>query len=309
MAHRLLRQPGMVDIPHLESSKAVKTTIGAGILLSSLAYFLFAVHDGMIKLLVETTTVWQILFCRSIAILAGCFAMGGRGLMRETIASPVRRPMMLRSLFLLAAWLCYFHAAKFLPLADLTTLYFAAPIVAVVLSIPMLQEKVSVASWAAVTIGFVGVIVASDPTGMADGWPVYLAILAACCWAIATILLRRTAQDASSMVQMAMTNIFFLALTAPVALSTWTTPTGRAQLMLIAVGLIGGLGQLAYFESMRRAPISVIAPFEYTALIWAFALGYAIWGDIPGPNVIAGAMLIASAGVIILFAERRRASA
>jgi RarD protein len=309
MAHRLLRQPGMVDIPLLESSKAVKTTIGAGILLSSLAYFLFAVHDGMIKLLVETTTVWQILFCRSIAILAGCFAMGGRGLMRETIASPVRRPMMLRSLFLLAAWLCYFHAAKFLPLADLTTLYFAAPIVAVVLSIPMLREKVSVASWAAVTIGFVGVVVASDPTGMADGWPVYIAIIAACCWAIATILLRRTSQDASSMVQMAMTNIFFLALTAPVALSTWTTPTGRAQLMLIAVGLIGGLGQLAYFESMRRAPISVIAPFEYTALIWAFALGYAIWGDIPGPNVIAGAMLIASAGVIILFAERRRASA
>lgn len=292
----------------IESSSIVKTTIGAGILLSSLAYFLFAMHDAMIKLLVENTTVWQILFCRSIAILAGCFLIGGRSLLHETIASPVRRPMMIRSLFLLAAWLCYFHAAKFLPLADLTTLYFAAPIVAVVLSMPMLGEHVPLASWVAVITGFAGVIIASDPTGMADGWPVYLAILAACCWAVATILLRRTSQDASSMVQMAMTNVFFLALTAPVALSTWTMPTGAAQILLIAVGLIGGLGQLAYFESMRRAPISVIAPFEYTALIWAFALGYAIWGDIPGQNVIAGAVLIASAGVIILVAEKRRAS-
>ncbi|KQW27993.1 hypothetical protein ASE36_16170 [Rhizobium sp. Root274] len=287
----------------------MKTTIGAGIVLSSLAYFLFAVHDSMIKLLVESTTVWQILFCRSIAILTGCLIMGGRGLVRETMTSPVRRPMMIRSLFLLSAWLCYFHAAKFLPLADLTTLYFAAPIVAVVLSIPMLGEQVSFASWAAVVTGFVGVIVASDPTGIADGWPVYLAILAACCWAIATILLRRTSQDASSMVQMAMTNVFFLALTAPVALSTWTMPAGGAQILLIAVGVIGGVGQLAYFESMRRAPISIIAPFEYTALIWAFALGYAIWGDIPGRNVVAGAVLIASAGVIILVAERRRAIA
>ncbi|TPP07146.1 DMT family transporter [Rhizobium glycinendophyticum] len=287
----------------------MKTTIGAGIVLSSLSYFLFAVHDSMIKLLVETTTVWQILFCRSIAILTGCLIMGGRGLVRETLTSTVRRPMMIRSLFLLSAWLCYFHAAKFLPLADLTTLYFAAPIVAVVLSIPMLGEHVSFASWAAVVTGFVGVIVASDPTGMADGWPVYLAILAACCWAIATILLRRTSQDASSMVQMAMTNVFFLALTAPVALSNWTMPAGGAQILLVAVGVIGGMGQLAYFESMRRAPISIIAPFEYTALIWAFALGYAIWGDIPGRNVVAGAVLIASAGVIILVAERRRATA
>jgi RarD protein len=299
----------MVAYPDPESSIAVKTTIGAGIILSSLAYFLFAVHDSMIKLLVETTTVWQILFCRSIAILVGCLIMGGRGLVRETMTSPVRRPMMIRSLFLLSAWLCYFHAAKFLPLADLTTLYFAAPIVAVVLSIPMLGEQVSFASWAAVVTGFIGVIVASDPTGMADGWPVYLAIIAACCWAVATILLRRTSQDASSMVQMAMTNVFFLALTAPVALSTWTMPTGGAQILLVAVGVIGGMGQLAYFESMRRAPISIIAPFEYTALVWAFALGYAIWGDIPGRNVVAGAVLIASAGVIILIAERRRATA
>ncbi len=288
---------------------SVKTAVGAGILLSSLAYLLFAMHDAMIKLLVESTTVWQILFCRSIAILLGCYILGGRGLARETATSPALRPMMLRSLFLLAAWLCYFNAAKHLPLADLTTLYFAAPIAAILLAIPILGEKVPLSSWIAVITGFVGVVIASNPTGLTTGWPVYLALIAAICWAIATTLLRTTSQSASSMVQMTMTNVFFLALTTPMALVTWTAPSGTTQILLLAVGFIGGLGQLSYFEALRRAPISVIAPLEYTALIWAFALGYAIWQEVPSANVWAGAVLIAGAGLIILFAQRRRTPA
>ncbi|MGL3607500.1 DMT family transporter [Rhizobium sp. G187] len=287
----------------------MKTVIGAGILLSSLAYFLFAVHDSMVKLLVETATVWQILFCRSLVILVGCLAMGGRALVHETRTSPALRPMMLRSLFLLAAWLCYFNSAKYMPLADITTLYFAAPIVAILLSIPILRERVPLTSWVAVLTGFAGVIIASNPTGMTTGWPVYLALLAAVCWAIATILLRSTSQSTTSIVQMAMTNLFFLGLTAPMAIHSWTMPTGNALILLLSVGIIGGLGQLAYFESLRHAPISIVAPLEYTALIWAFALGYAIWGDIPGVNVWAGAVLIAAAGLIILIAGRRRSIA
>jgi len=287
----------------------VKTAVGAGIALSSLAYLFFATHDAMIKLLVESTTVWQILFCRSIVILIGCFVLGGRSLARETMRSPALRPMMLRSLFLLAAWLCYFNAAKHLPLADLTTLYFAAPIAAILLAIPILGEKVPLTSWIAVITGFVGVVIASNPTGISTGWPVYLALVAAVCWAIATTLLRTTSQNASSMVQMAMTNVFFLALTAPMALASWTMPGGASQILLLAVGVIGGLGQLSYFEALRRAPISVIAPLEYTALIWAFALGYAIWKDVPGPNVWAGAVLIAAAGLIVLVAQGRRRAA
>lgn len=292
--------------PRYLKDTLVKTAVGAGILLSSLAYLCFAMHDAMIKLLVESTTVWQILFCRSIAILLGCFILGGRNLARETATSPALRPMMLRSLFLLAAWLCYFNAAKHLPLADITTLYFAAPIAAILLAIPILGEKVPLSSWIAVLTGFAGVVIASNPTGMTTGWPVYLALVAAVCWAIATTLLRTTSQSASSMVQMTMTNVFFLLLTTPMALATWTMPSGGAQILLLAVGFIGGLGQISFFEALRRAPISVIAPLEYTALIWSFILGYAIWRDVPGPNVWTGAVLIAGAGMIILFAARKR---
>jgi drug/metabolite transporter (DMT)-like permease len=74
--------------------------------------------------------------------------------------------------------------------------------------------------------------------------------------------------------------------------------------MLLGVGILGGLAQYTYFEAMRRAPVSILAPFEYTSLIWAFALGFLIWGDIPSANVTTGAVLIGGAGILIIFSER-----
>jgi hypothetical protein len=74
----------------------VKTTVGLGILLTSLSYLLFTLHDGIIKLLVETTAVWQILFFRSVVILAGCLIFGGPSLVEEAVRSPVVRPMMIQ---------------------------------------------------------------------------------------------------------------------------------------------------------------------------------------------------------------------
>lgn len=103
---------------------------------------------------------------------------------------------------------------------------------------------------------------------------------------------------------MTVTNSFFLLLTGAMLISVWHTPTPVELALSLATGIIGGGAQFAFFEGMRRAPISVLAPFEYTSLVWAFVLGYAIWGDIPAANVFIGAALICSAGLIIVFSER-----
>lgn len=73
---------------------------------------------------------------------------------------------------------------------------------------------------------------------------------------------------------------------------------------MAGTGVVAGIGQFAMFEGMRRAPVSVLAPFEYSSLVWAFVLGYLIWSDVPGSNVFAGAALIISAGMIIIASER-----
>ncbi len=284
----------------------LKTPYGFGILLVTISYFIFSTHDAVIKLLVEHVTVWQILFFRSVTVCICCLFIGGPRLARRAATSDIVKPMAIRSLFLISAWISYYTAAKSLQLGELTTLYFAAPVVAMLLAGPMLKEHVTPARWTAVIVGFIGVIIASNPIGLKVSLPVYLALQAACLWAFSTVLLRRTALHETSMVQMMLTNFFFIVLTGGMLIFDWRNIDLTTTAMLFGVGLLGGLAQFAYFEGMRRAPVSILAPFEYTALIWAFVLGFLIWGDLPAANVAIGAVLIGSAGLLIIFGERFR---
>ena len=284
----------------------MQKTVSSGILLTSFAYFLFSLQDASVKWLVVALPVWQILFVRSVTIFSLCFLFGGRPLMRAARHSPVLKPLFLRNLLLLAAWLSYYTAARDLGLTELTTLYYASPIVMTILSVPILGEKVPSYRWLAVVVGFVGVVVACGIAvkGLTLSWPVYLALQAAVFWAVASVLLRKTALHERTQVQMVISSGFFLLFTAIAVPFVWQ-PVSLIDLALMAgTGLLAGIGQFALFEGMRRAPVSVLAPFEYTSLVWAFALGYLIWSDVPGSNVVVGAVLIFSAGTIIIASER-----
>ncbi len=278
----------------------------AGILLTSLAYFLFTVHDAAVKLLVAAIPVWQVLFFRSLTILAGCAAFGGPALFRDAIRSPIVKPMFLRSFLILGAWLCYYNAARSLQLAELTTIYYAAPIIVTVLSVIVLKESVPLARWAAVFGGFAGVFIACDPARLGLSVPVLLVLAAAFMWGTSIILLRKIAMQEKTIVQMILNNGFFL-FTAGVPLAwVWQTPSASQALLLLGAGMLAGLAQFTLFEGMRRAEASVIAPFEYTALVWAFALGYLIWADVPRVEVFVGASLIMAAGLLVVASEHRR---
>lgn len=281
-------------------------TVSSGILLTFVAYFMFSLQDASVKWLVAALPVWQILFVRSVTIFSLCLAFGGRPLLLNARRSPVLKPLFLRNLLLLAAWLSYYTAARDLGLAELTTLYYASPIVMTILSVPILGEKVPGYRWLAVATGFVGVVVACGIAvkGIALSLPVYLALQAAIFWAIATVLLRKTALQERTHVQMTISSGFFILFTALALPFVWQ-PISPSDLVLMAgTGVLAGIGQFALFEGMRRAPVSVLAPFEYSSLIWAFALGYLIWSDVPGSNVFVGAALIFSAGMIIIVRER-----
>ncbi|WP_430250849.1 DMT family transporter [Neorhizobium sp. DAR64860/K0K1] len=282
----------------------MKSSIGSGILLVSTSYFVFTLHDAVIKLLVVDVGVWQIIFFRSLTVLIACLVIGGRGFIPRVVRSPIVRPMMVRSVILLAAWVSFYTAAKSLQLAELTTIYYANPIVATLLAIPVLREKVPAVRWVAIILGFVGVVIAADPTGLTISVPVGLALLAAILWAIGSVLLRKTAMSEKTLVQMTLTNAFFVVMTFVMAVLTWQPVDLKSGALLALVGILGGTAQATLFEAMRRAPVSVLAPFEYSSLIWAFVLGYAIWQDIPASNVAAGAALIFCAGLLIVASER-----
>jgi drug/metabolite transporter (DMT)-like permease len=284
----------------------VKNPVGYGILLTSFAYMLFTAHDATIKLLVVTIPVWQILFFRSVTILAGCFLFEGPSLVGKVRRSPIVKPMILRSMLMLVAWISYYSAARYLQLAEVTTLYYAAPIVGTILATIVLGEKVGITRWLAVGVGFCGVLIACNPVGLSISWPVYLALQAAVLWATGMVLLRKTALHEKSLIQMSVSNVMFILFTGAMAILYWKTPNMHELILLCSTGIIAGIAQFTLFEGMRQAPVSVLAPFEYTSLVWAFLLGYAIWGDIPKHNVFLGAILILSAGSIIIASERLR---
>ncbi len=277
-----------------------------GILLTTLSFFLFSLQDASVKWLVATLPVCQVLFIRSVTIVAICAAIGRGPALRRASGSPVLWPMLWRTLLLLAAWLSYYTAARDLGLAQLTTLYYAAPIVVTVLAMPVLGEAVPPSRWIAVLTGFVGVLVACDVfgQGLAVSWPVYLALQAAVFWGIATILLRKTALEEGTLVQMLISSALLMVFTG-LALPFLWQPLSLSELALIVgTGVLAGAGQYALFEGMRRAEVSLLAPFEYSSLIWGFLLGFLIWHEVPSANVFVGAGLIIGAGVLVIGAER-----
>lgn len=278
----------------------------SGILLASFSFFLFSLQDASVKWLVAALPVWQVLFVRSVTIFAICAAIGRGSGLRRASTSPILKPMLVRNLLLLAAWLSYYTAARDLGLAELTTLYYASPIVTTLLAVPFLREVVPPSRWVAVVTGFVGVLIACNifANGVGISLPVYLALQAAVFWGIATILLRKTALEETTLVQMIISSGFLMLFTGVVAPFVWQSLDLASFALIVGTGVFAGVAQYALFEGMRRAEVSLLAPFEYTSLIWGFVLGFLIWNEVPGLNVFVGAAMIISAGLIIVAAER-----
>ncbi|MDE2517746.1 MAG: DMT family transporter [Rhodospirillales bacterium] len=277
----------------------------AGMGLGALAYAMFSVHDAGIKWLVAILPVWQVVWVRSGLITAFCLLTGRTRLVERAIASPVRATSLWRGIMVLVAWLFYFTASRRLPLAQMTSLYFAAPLMVTVMAAPMLGERVSRGRWAAVALGFAGVMLASDPGGVRASLPAAMVLLAAALWAYGVILMRKVARHEPSIVQVFVTNACFFVSTTIPTLWLWHPMAPGQWLLLGGVAAIGGLAQFTLFEGARFAPASVLATVEYSSLIWAFLLGALIWGDDPTRPVLLGAALIVAAGVLLLAMERR----
>jgi drug/metabolite transporter (DMT)-like permease len=256
-----------------------------------------------VKWLVAGHTVWEILFVRSVTITVLCLAIGRGPLVRQVLVSPNKGPLLLRGAVILGAWLCYYRAARDLQLAELVTIYFAAPLMVTALSVLLLKEQVRWQRWAGTSLGFVGVVAACEPGGAVSAGPILLTLLAALLWAYSNILVRRISAFETTMMQMLFANAAFVAACAVTLPWTWTQPNLSEIALMMALGLAGAAGQYLLLESFRLAPASLVAPFEYTSLLSAFALSFLIWGDVPRLAVFLGAALIVASGVVVIAAE------
>ncbi|HTJ59173.1 MAG TPA: DMT family transporter [Devosiaceae bacterium] len=276
-----------------------------GMLLGVVAYTLFAVHDALVKSVISDLPVFQILFVRSLVVVVLCLLIGRRNMVGKLIRSGNKQMILLRGLLTLAAWCMYYSTGRQLQLAQMTTLYYFAPVLTTVLAVAFLKERLTLARIGAAAIGFFGVAVACNPAEFTIGWPAMLVLGAAFCWAVAMILMRTISKSESSLVQIFALNLFYLVAMGIAAAFSWQAMDLREIAVVLAAGCIAGAAQYVLVEAARQVPASVLGTVEYSALIWSFVFGYLFWREEPAMVVFVGAGLVIAAGIGLAWSERR----
>ncbi len=200
-----------------------------------------------------------------------------------------------------------FITISLLPLAETQALWFATPLFATILSALILREAVGIHRWSAVAIGFVGVMIVIQPqSGHLPILGATAGLTAALLTAFVTILLRQLGRT-----EPALTTVFwFFTISAiPLALvMPWFAQSHEpiVWLMLIGMGIVGGLGQVALTLSLQYAPVSTVAPVDYASLIWSTLFGFWLFAEVPTAWTWLGAPLIIASGLYIVWRERKR---
>jgi drug/metabolite transporter (DMT)-like permease len=206
----------------------------------------------------------------------------------------------------LTTMLLAFASLAYLPLAESTTIGFAAPLFAVALSALVLKEKVGRHRWSAVALGFVGVLIVMRPGGaQVPMVGLMLAILAAFGVGVVTIAIRQIGRTEGTQTTVLWFSLLSMVALAPLLPFYARFHDLRSWGILIALGLFGGLGQLCLTSSLRFAPVSVVVPFDYTQLLWAVLLGYLLFGNHPPATTWAGAAVIIASGLYTLYREHK----
>jgi drug/metabolite transporter (DMT)-like permease len=277
---------------------------------------LFAAMSALVRQLGDEAPVGQLVFFRSAcAIPPVLLIYAFRGELMSAVRTNRPFGQLGRGLLSVGGMFTNFSALTRLPLADATAISFASPLITVALAAIILKERVRAYRWTAVLVGFAGVIVMLIPhfdvghytaAGAASVATVgsIFAIIAAFCNAGTVIQTRRLAQSettSSIVFYFSLVTALAGAVTLPFA---WHSPTGPELLALVSLGVLGGVAHIFLTESYRHATASVVAPFDYSAMLWALLLGYFVFGELPSALVYIGAVIVAGAGLYVIWRER-----
>ncbi len=212
-----------------------------------------------------------------------------------------------RAIFLLGSTVLNFFAIRYLQLAEAGAIMFAGPLLATALAGPVLGEWPGIRRWAAVVVGFIGVLIVVQPEPSAFNPAALFSISAALCYAgysLTTRMLSSTDTPSGMLIYAAAVATVVLTPALP-PLWVWP-PTWLVAAAMVGTGVAGAVGHWFLIRAHRDAPPTVLAPFTYTQLIWAIGLGFITFGDIPSSGTLIGAALIVASGLYALYRERVR---
>jgi len=268
-----------------------------GVILYLAGVALFAVNDALGKWLVKDYGVGQLMMLRSIGagvVLAPMIATLG-----VDLVDPRRAPLqVLRILIAAVDTFAFYYATRFMPLADVMTFYMAAPLIVTALSAPLLGEKVERFRWIAVIVGFVGVAIALKPSPQMFSWASPLALFGATMFALSQTItreLRRTHWLPLVFWQFVGSGLIGAA-TVPFA---WTAPSAFDLGLMFLVGAVSMTCFIFITRALALARAAVLAPLQYSAILWAAIMGWLVWRDAPTLPIIVGNAIIIGSGLYV----------
>jgi drug/metabolite transporter (DMT)-like permease len=287
-----------------EASRAER--IPLGILYMVAATILFAGNSAISKWLVDVYPVGEVVFSRSLVSLIVCsiFILPQTGLAvfhTQRLGDHIKRGISQS-----ASQTCIVIAFMFMPLAGAVAITFSAPLFATLLSALFLREPVGLARGAALTAGFLGVVLVTNPGTDTLQIGALFALANAVLYATVTVAVRgMTATESTqtlTMYQMVLLTAF-LALLLPFG---FVVPTWQGGGLMVFAGLINAVGQYWWTRALHLAPASAVTPFYYLSLVWAVIIGFLVWGDVPTVGLIIGSSIVIASGLFLLWREARR---
>ena len=294
----------------------------AGIGFCVMGLMVFSLQDVIIKLMSAQYSIWQLAFVRAVVVLAiMCpillMTSGLNGFRTQQLGR-----QLLRGALAVISYTSYYLAVSRMPLIDAGALYASAPLFVTLFSSLLLGESVGVRRWSAVAVGFVGVLVMLRP-GFGVFQPIALcAVASAALYAYSTTVTRRLGATESALTITVYSNFVYLAVSTlmmgGLALlpledgwreshlflaGSWQTPELKPLMLMLVCGVLAGIGFFSLAKAYSVAPVSSVAPIEYTYLVWALALGFLVFGDLPGLMTCAGSAIVIGSGIYIIRRE------
>jgi len=293
---------------HVADAAALLKANRRGILAMTAAMACFIGNDSLVKYASQSMPTAQLIFVRGLMatmlVLAVARALGAT----RRIGDALQRPVLMRAAVDALATVLYLASLFNLPIANATAINLATPLFITLLAVIFLRENVGWRRWAAIGVGFTGVLMVIQPR--AEGFNAFslLCLAATACHAVRDLLTRRIPPGIPSILITLTTAVAVTLLAGSLSLAEGWRPFGLFELGLLAMAsvFLAG-GYYAIIDAMRHGEVSLVAPFRYTGLLWALLLGFLIWGDVPNALAWGGIALLVGSGLYVLHRERVRA--
>ena len=276
-----------------------------GMALMLLGSVVLTSSDAISKALTERYPIGELIFLRGLFVMVPVLWMvRARGGIAALAVVDARGQLLRAGLFVMSSIL-FVTSLSYLPLPLVTSLTFVSPIFMTMLAIPLLGERVSWQTWCAVVAGFVGVVIAIDPSGATWSWAALLPVVGALAGALRDILTRRISarESATSILFYSMGLMLLLALTSlPFG---WRWPTGGDLVLFLAVGVLMGTAHFLTIEALRVCEVSLLAPLRYVMILWSITLSVLIWQQWPSTPALVGTAVIIVSGVYVVRRQAR----